>query len=88
MAGAKYFIKINLKLRFYFIRMGKGKEWKTAFHYQYSLFVFRVMPINLINTLITFSAIINHILHNLLNNGVLIYINNIFIYTKTIKEYN
>ena len=30
----------------------------------------------------------NHILHDLLNNGVLMYINNIFIYTKTIKEYN
>ena len=43
---------------------------------------------DLINTLITFQAIINHILHNLLNNKILVYINNIFIYIKTIKEYN
>ena len=42
----------------------------------------------LINTPITFQAIINHILHDLLDNGVLMYINNIFIYTKTIKEYD
>ena len=54
LAGAKYFIKINLKLGFYFVRMAEGEEWKTAFHYQYGLFEFRVMPIGLINTLITF----------------------------------
>ena len=42
----------------------------------------------LINTPITFQAIINHILHDLLDNGVLVYINDILIYTKTIEEHN
>ena len=42
----------------------------------------------LINIPITFQAIINHILHNLLDNKILVYINNIFIYTEIIKEYN
>ena len=46
------------------------------------------MPIGLINTPTTFQIIINYILHDLLDNGVLVYINNILIYTKTIKEYN
>ena len=68
--------------------MAEGKKWKTAFYYQYGLFEFRVIPIGLINTLITFQGIINHILYDLLNNRILIYINNILIYTKTIKEYN
>ena len=54
LAGIKYFIKINLKLGFYFIRMAEGEEWKTAFRYRYGLFEFRVMPMGLINTLITF----------------------------------
>ena len=31
---------------------------------------------------------INYILHNLLDNGVLVYINDIFIYTEIIEEYN
>ena len=84
----KYFIKINLKLGFYFVRMAGGEKWKTAFRYQYGLFEFRVMPMGLINTPTTFQVIINHILHDLLNNGVLMYINNILIYTKTIEEYN
>ena len=30
----------------------------------------------------------NYILYDLLDNGVLVYINDIFIYTETIKEYN
>ena len=64
------------------------KEWKTTFYYQYNLFKFQVIPIGFINTPTTFQVIINHIFHNLLNNGVLVYINNILIYTKTIEEYN
>ena len=46
------------------------------------------MLIDLINALITFQAMINHILHDLLNNKVLIYIDNILIYTETLNEYN
>ena len=46
------------------------------------------MLIGLINTLTTFQAIINPILYDLLYNEVLMYINNIFIYIKTIEEYN
>ena len=88
LAGAKYFTKINLKLGFYFVRMAEGEEWKTAFRCRYGLFEFRVIPMGLINAPVTFQAIINHILHDLLNNGVLVYINDILIYTKTIKEYN
>ena len=68
--------------------MVEGKEWKTVFYYQYGLFKFRIIPISLINALIIFQIIINHILYNLLNNGVLIYINNILIYIKIIKEYD
>ena len=68
--------------------MVKEEEWKTAFRHRYNLFKFRVMPIGLINTPTTFQTIINDILHDLLDNEVLVYINNILIYTETIKEYN
>ena len=54
LAGVKYFIKINLKLGFYFVWMAKGKKWKTAFCYRYGLFEFRVMPMGFINAPITF----------------------------------
>ena len=46
------------------------------------------MPMGLIYTPAIFQVIMNYILYDLLNNKVLVYINNIFIYTETIKEYN
>ena len=46
------------------------------------------MLIGFINALATFQAIINYILHDLLDNRILVYIDNILIYIKTIKEYN
>ena len=46
------------------------------------------MPIGLINMPITFQIIINYILYDLLDNGVLVYINNILIYTKIMEEYD
>ena len=54
LAKIKYFTKINLKLGFYFVRMAEGEKWKTTFHYQYGLFEFRVIPMDLINTPTTF----------------------------------
>ena len=68
--------------------MVEKEEWKTIFRYRYGLFEFRVIPMGLINTPTIFQIIINHILHDLLDNKVLIYINNILIYTETIKEHN
>ena len=68
--------------------MVEKEKWKTAFRYRYGLVEFWVIPMGFINAPATFQIIINHIFHNLLNNGVLVYINDIFIYTETIKEYN
>ena len=40
-----------------------------------------------INAPATFQAMMNHILHDLLDNEILVYINNMLIYIKTIEEY-
>ena len=69
-------------------RMAEREKWKTAFYYQYGLFEFRVITIGLINTPIIFQVIINHIFYDLLDNGILVYINDVLIYSKIIKEYN
>ena len=68
--------------------MVEGNEWKTAFRYRYSLFKFRVMFMGLINAPVIFQAMTNYILHDLLDNKILVYIDNIFIYTEIIEEYN
>ena len=68
--------------------MAEGEEWKTAFRCRYGLFKFRVILIGFINMLISFQVIINYILYDLLNNGTLVYIDNILIYIKIIEEYD
>ena len=81
-------MKINLTLEFYFVRMAEGEKWKTAFCYRYGLFEFRVIFIGFINTPAIFQVMINHILHGLFNNGILVYNNDILIYTEIIEEYD
>ena len=46
------------------------------------------MPMGFINTPIIFQTMINYILHDLLDIRVLVYIDDILIYTEIIKEYD
>jgi len=45
------------------------------------------MPFGLCNAPATFQAMMDHILHDLLEEGVVIYIDDILIYSQTQKEY-
>ena len=45
------------------------------------------MSFKLVNVLITFQFYINKSLFKLLNNFIIIYLNNILIYSKSLKQY-
>jgi len=45
------------------------------------------MPFSLINTLVIFQAYINKVLSRLINYFIVIYLNNIFIYSKLREDY-
>ncbi|CCE27835.1 uncharacterized protein CPUR_01309 [Claviceps purpurea 20.1] len=81
--GARFFTKIDLKSGFNLIRMAKGHEWKKAFKWKYGLYEYLVMPFGLMNAPATFQALMNHIFHDLLDAGVLVYIDDILIYAAT-----
>ncbi len=69
------------------IRIKEGEEWKTAFlttggHYEYL-----VMPFGLANAPAVFQSFINEIFRDMLNQYVIVYIDDILIYSKSEDEH-
>ncbi|WPJ59666.1 hypothetical protein SMAC4_13198 [Sordaria macrospora] len=85
---AKFYTKIDLKSGFFLVRMAKGHEWKTAFRCKYGLFEYVVMPMGLINAPSTFQAMMNHLFMDLIDAGVLVYLDDILIYADTEEEHD
>jgi len=85
---ARYFTKMDLKNGFNLIRIRDGDEWKTAFRTRYGLYEFNVMPFGLTNAPSTFQDMMNHILSDILDIGVLVYMDDILVYAKTEKEHD
>jgi len=81
--GARWFTKMDLKNRFHLIRIREGDEWKTAFRTRYGLFEFQVMPFGLTNAPSTFQDMMNYIFSDMLDVGVLAYMDDILIYADT-----
>ena len=65
------------------MRIKEGNEWKTAFKTRYGYFEYQMMPFGLNNASATFHGYINKILAEKLNVFVIIYLDDILIYTKT-----
>ncbi len=84
---AQWFTKFNILKAFNWIRIKEENEWKTVFctwlkHYEYLIMFF-----NLINASITFQTFVNNILRRYLNQFVILYLNDILVYSKTKKEH-
>jgi len=68
--------------------MKKGDEWKTTFRTRYGLFDFQVMPFGLTNAPSTFQDMINHVLSNQLDAGVIAYMDDKPVYAITKEEHD
>jgi len=86
--GAQWFTKMDLKNRFHLVRMRAGNEWKTAFRTRYGLFEFQVIPFGLTNAPSTFQDMMNHVFSDMLDVGVLAYLDNILVYADTEESYD
>jgi len=86
--GAQWFTKLDLKNGFNLIRIREGDEWKTAFWTRYGLFEFNVMPFGLTNAPSTFQDMMNHVLSDILDVGVLAHMDDILVYGKTEEKHD
>jgi len=85
---AQWFTKMDLKNGFNLIHIREGDEWKTAFQTRYGLYKFQVMPFGLTNVPSTFQDMMNHVFSDLIDLGLLAYMEDILIYAKTLEEHD
>src|ERR1700675_2009693 len=86
--GAKVFSKLDLRWGFNNVRIKEGDQWKAAFKTNRGSFEPNVMFFGLLNSPASFQTMMNEILKDLINkNLVVVYMDDIMIYTKTIAEH-
>jgi hypothetical protein len=78
----KIFTKIDLKHSYQLIRIKEEDQWKTSLCCRYGLYEILIMSFGLTNTLAKFQDMMNQILNDLLDKGIVVHIDNILIYAK------
>ncbi|GBG73923.1 hypothetical protein CBR_g17638 [Chara braunii] len=87
LGGAKYFSKLDLKSGYHQLEIHPRDRYKTAFKTRYGHFEWVVMPFGLTNAPATFQAAMIMEFRNMLDRFVLIHLDNILVYSRTLDEH-
>ena len=87
LSGAGVFSKIDLTSGYWQMPVRQEDQEKTAFRTRYGHYEFKVVPFGLTNAPPQFMAMINDIFRDMLDKFVLVFLDDILIYSKDLSEH-
>ena len=85
---AQVYTKIYLHYAYYLVYIANSDEWKTTFRTYYRSFKWSIMSFGLTNAPMAFQQFINNIFSNLLDVCIMIYLNDILIYSNNMSKHH
>ncbi|MBW0559962.1 hypothetical protein O181_099677 [Austropuccinia psidii MF-1] len=85
--GSSIFSKIDLRGAYNLLRIKEGDEHLTCFRTKYGSYEYLVMPFGLTNAPASFQNLVNDIFQDLLNVYVVVYLDDIMVFSKSEEEH-